>query len=444
MLWLKLRWNAEMYAAIPAQRRLPYFTEEAISAIRDARLRETVLYAADTVPFYRDWFRTEGIDPREIRTLADLARLPVVEKELVRAEPQRFLSASPLGNLAEPFVTSGSSGLRTTIYHDPRSLLANLAYGERLRVVLAKFTGRAVGKREAWIGYRGSMTADMWAFQRRWAIVPIRYDRLFISLLDSFDDVISAVNDYRPSVIFGFGAYLEVLFRVVAERKLYLHLPQLIVYGAEAMTQEGRSFIEERFGVPVLSDYGAVESFKIGFLCEERAAFHLHEDLCAVRIVDERGREVPAGGSGAMLISNLVNRGTVLLNYRLGDVASISSSDCPCGRRLPLFATLGGRINDDLFVPDGRFIHFTAVWMVIKNYPAILSHQLVQHESGRFELRLVTVDKAAFDSLAAETARTMEAVLGSGTIVEPTFYESILPGMGGKFRPVIALPRAGG
>lgn len=437
-----MKWNAAMYAAIPRQRRLPYLPEKQIREVRDARLRETVQYAALTVPFYRDWFRREGVSPQQIRTLADVARLPVVEKEMVRAQPELFRSTSPLGRRAEPFITSGSSGLRATIFHDPRSLLANLAYGERLRAAIAHFTGGAVGKREAWIGYRGSMTGDMWAFQRRWAIVPVRYDRLFLSILDPLEDLIRAVNSYRPNVIFGFGAYLEMLFKVVAERKLSLHLPQLIVYGSEAMTLEGRRFIEERFGVPVLSDYGAVESFKIGFLCEARTTFHLHEDLCAVRIVDERDRELPEGESGAMLISNLVNRGTVLLNYRLGDVAGISSSDCPCGRRLPLLSTFGGRANDDLFVPDGRFIHFTAIWMVLKTCPDVLSHQLVQHETGRFELRLVTVDRATFDSVAAETARRVEGVLGKGTSVEPTFHERILPGIGGKFRPVVALPRA--
>ncbi|MBA3558067.1 MAG: phenylacetate--CoA ligase family protein [Gemmatimonadaceae bacterium] len=440
-LWLKLRWNAEMYAAIPAQRRLPYMSEEKLRSIRDERLRSTVMYAAETVPFYRKWFSEEGVDPRQIRTVADLARMPVVEKEMVRMYPDQFRSTSPLGNRAEPFMTTGTSGTPTQIYHDPRSLLANIAYGGRMRAAMSKFLGRAVGNREAWIGFPTGLTGNVWAFQRKWAMLPVRYDRQFISIMDSVDEVVGALNAYQPNVIFGFGAYLELLFRVIAERKLRVHRAQLIVYGSEAMTLEGRRFIEDRFGTPVLSDYGAVESLKIGFLCEERAAFHLHEDLCSVRIVGEGDRELPEGQSGEMLISNLVNRGTVLLNYRLGDMAAITSSDCACGRQLPILASLDGRIADTVFVPDGRFIHQAAVWMVIKRNPAILSYQLIQHELGRFELRLMTSDLATFESLASEIALSMEIVLGAGTTVEPTFHEPLAAGERGKFRPVVPLKR---
>lgn len=430
-----------MYAAIPAQRRLPYFPEDRLRSIRDARLRSAVLYAARTVPFYRDWFRKSGTDPRQIQTVEDLARMPIVEKEMVRLQPERFRSTSLLGNRAEPFLTTGTSGLPTRIYHDPRSLLANLAYGGRLRAAMRKFLDRTVGNREAWIGFPTGLTGDIWAFQRRWAILPVRYDRKFISILDPVDEVVNALNSYRPAVIFGFGAYLELLFKVIAERKLRLHTPRLIVYGSEAMTLEGRRFIEERFGIPVLSDYGAVESLKIGFLCEERNAFHLHEDLCSVRIVGDGNRELAEGESGEMLISNLVNRGTVLLNYRLGDTASLAPSECACGRRLPILASMDGRIGNTVFVPDGRFIHQAAIWMVIKRRPAILSYQLIQHELGRFELRLMMSDSATFDSLAQETARSVEGVLGAGTAVEPTFHVPLAPGTRGKFQPVVPLRR---
>jgi phenylacetate-CoA ligase len=76
-------------------------------------------------------------------------------------------------------------------------------------------------------------------------------------------------------------------------------------------------------GVPVLSRYNAGESLKIGYTCEQRDGFHLHDDLCVVEAVGPDGAAVPEEERGAVVISNLVNRGTVLLRYDLGDYVAL-------------------------------------------------------------------------------------------------------------------------
>src|SRR4030067_870432 len=106
------------------------------------------------------------------------------------------------------------------------------------------------------------------------------------------------------------------------------------------MSDGGREFFERELGIPVYSRYNAVEAFKIGFTCEERQAFHLNSDLTHVRIVDADGKPCAAGQTGEVIISNLVNRATVLLNYRLHDVAALSDELCPCGRTLALLCAL--------------------------------------------------------------------------------------------------------
>src|SRR5438874_2229468 len=95
----------------------PYQSFERLSELRDARLRRLVAHAADTVPYYRHLFASHRIDPREIRTAADLERLPIVEKEAVQADPERFRSNSRRGRDALPFRTSGSTGMPLLVYH---------------------------------------------------------------------------------------------------------------------------------------------------------------------------------------------------------------------------------------------------------------------------------------------------------------------------------------
>src|SRR5580765_2132109 len=92
------------------QKRVPYLPEEQWRALSDARVRAIVRHAAATVPHYRDLFRAEGIDVRDIRTARDLDRLPLLDKAMVSQAPERFRSEVVNDTDALPFVTSGSTG----------------------------------------------------------------------------------------------------------------------------------------------------------------------------------------------------------------------------------------------------------------------------------------------------------------------------------------------
>jgi phenylacetate-coenzyme A ligase PaaK-like adenylate-forming protein len=63
----RLHGNLVIMAHLPVQRRLPFWPRDRIEAHRDARVRRIVAHAASTVPYYRDLFARERIDPREVR-----------------------------------------------------------------------------------------------------------------------------------------------------------------------------------------------------------------------------------------------------------------------------------------------------------------------------------------------------------------------------------------
>jgi phenylacetate-CoA ligase len=435
--------NGVVFANLHGQHRVPYLPEQELRALRDVRLRRMVRYAAATVPYYRRLFRSHNIDPRDIRSAEDLDRLPLVDKQTVRKDPDLFVSTSWRGRKSIPFLTSGSTGIPLKVYHDPYSLLANIAFAERERAVLTRICGRAFGYKEAHIFYVGSIAEKVRDLYRQWTFIPVRPERLSLSVLESVEDIVTVINRFRPDVIISYGSYLETLFKLLNLRGLRMHLPRVLIYASDAMTDDGRSFIEEKFAVPVLSKYSAAEAFRIGFFCEERRAFHLHEDLCHVKIVNARGEKVTSGEKGEVVISNLINRGTVLLNYRLGDLAVMSRERCSCGRTLPLLADLEGRVEDTIFLPDGEFVHPRAVWGVFKQKPEVMRYQLIQQTPQHFELRLVTIDRAAYAAVLEDILTELRQLLGKTIRIESAHYTKLDPPQTGKFRSVIALPRGG-
>jgi len=433
--------NAYVLALARGQRSIPYAPRAYVERLRDARVRRIVRYAARTVPFYREAFARLGLDPREIRTAHDLARLPLVGKDDLRRDPEAFVSTSRAGRGSIPFETSGSTGSRVRIRHDRRSLLANIAYGERERAVVARLLGRETGYREARLGYAGGTLDKVYAFYRKHTWIPARPQRLELSVTEALARNVEAINAFAPDILFGYGSYLHAIARAKAAGTIAIKPPKLVVYAAEPLSLAARREIEDALGAPVVSRYTAVEAFKIAYLCEQRGGFHVHEDLAHLRIVGEDGRDVREGDTGVVVLSNLVNRGTVLLNYLTTDLSRWSAAPCPCGRTQRTLDEIDGRAEDLLHLANGRIVHPRGVWGVLKPHPEVLGYQLVQRETSRFLLKLVMATADDYARLATQLARDMEATLGPGMFVEAERCDEVPRLAGGKVRMVVALRR---
>ena len=434
-LFHKVIGNVVVLAHARGQHQAAYRPASRWMADRDDRISATVRYAASTVPFYQRLFADRAIDPRTIRTPEDLKRLPLLDKVTVRRDPDAFVSRSWRGRRSVPFVTTGSTGAPLRVHHDMISLLANIAYGERSR----KTDGLGGGGRPRVMSFsRDTSTGTkVHAIYSRWTYVPQRPDRIHMGVDRPFREAIVKINEHRPHVIGGYGSYLEALFRFIDAAGVDVHMPDRIGYFSDGMTAPGREFIENRFGIPVLSSYSAMESFKIGFTCEHGTGFHIHEDLCHLRVVDDMGEDARRGEWGEVVISNLVNRGSVLLNYRLGDLGTLGTAACPCGRTFPLLAELEGRKEDLIFLGPDHVVHPRAVWGVFASIPSIVQYQLVQHEPRKFDLEIVTRDHDDREATRSAATAGLQQLLGD-VDVAVGFSDGPLTGPGGKARPVIS------
>lgn len=439
----KLAWSAHVARRAPFESRFPFARRERIRAAQLRRLRATVAHAREHVPFYREQMRRLGIGPGDMTGAGDLARLPIVDRDLLEADPERFVSqAEPLGSYVE-LRSGGSTGSPITFFIHPFALFEQAVYTERRRVITSKLAGRRRYREARVADIPGSYAGGNHVASsfRRLSVIPsgIRFERRGYAATLPLDELIPQIEEYQPQVLASFGSFQEMFLTELLLSGRQTHLPRVMVYAGDGMSENARRLARERFGIQTLSVYTATEAFQIGFECDHHSGHHLNEDLFPVRIVDGDGRELPDGESGEVVVSNLQARGTVLLNYRLNDVAAKLPGDCPCGRSLPLLSLVQGRSDEWLQAPDGRRFHSQAVRIFFHDEFEVVRFQVVQADPGLFRAAVVSSPGTARDALAARLEQRFRDAFGDVRL-EVVFVEDLPRSAAGKARPVVALP----
>lgn len=331
-----------------------------VERLQKDRLRRLVQWARRASPFYAE--RYEGLAPDRPVRLSDLPPVSraelmgrfddwVTDREVTLARVQEFaarpvLVGHPFRDKYAVFSSSGTTGVPGLFVHDPEALAVYDALGTaRLGALAPLWDWRSSvgGHRYALIAATGGHFAGVVTWERLRALHPwFAKNGTVIPVTDSLDDIVRALEAFRPTVI---ASYASVL-RGLAERKAageLLCAPRAIWHGGEWMSPECRRMVERAFGTRVAGDYGASEFMNIAFECE-KGELHVNSDWVILEPVDERGQPVPVGRPSAnVLLTNLANRVQPFIRYELGDSVTVVPGACGCGRHFPRVRVDGRR-----------------------------------------------------------------------------------------------------
>ena len=428
----RLAGSARLAVELIGQARFPFRPIEAIRRAQSRRVRAMVTHAWRTVPFYRDAMRRLGVTPADFASADDLARLPVIGRSDLQRDPERFRSEAFATSELLELRSSGSSGEPVSVWHDSGSVRANAAHGERDRSVWAGTFAPRRRYREAVVGLLEGADAAVHRFLRRGVVVPAReeVERRYLSALAPIEATLAELNAFRPHVVRAYGSFLEMLLAHVHAAGASFPRPALVTYSSDELGEGARRYVERELGVPVLGTYEAIEAFKIGFECGRHTGFHLNVDLYPLRVED---------GSGDVIVSNLVNRATVLLNYRIGDLATLSPHPCPCGRTLPLMSRLDGRRDGVLRRADGTPLLPMAASLILAREPGLWQYQIREVGRLRLDIRIVAGPQCDRPAASARIAAALAREIGAEARVRVDFVERIERTSGAKVRRIVAL-----
>jgi phenylacetate-CoA ligase len=240
-------------------------------------------------------------------------------------------------------------------------------------------------------------------------------------------------------MISAYAVALELLAETVLEAGLRDIRPRVVYTSGTALTPRCRSLSSRAFGVDPFDVYATNEVGPIAWECPvRRGALHLNDDAQIVELVDEDGRRVPDGASGQVVVTQLVGMAQPLFRYRIGDLTSLITERCECGRGLRLMHPVEGQTRHIIRSPDGMVINTVTVSSILSSADEIRRYQVRQ--TGARELRILVVPSASWSSDSPEAVRArFTERLGHAFDYQVVSVDDLPIAPSGKFQTIVPL-----
>lgn len=395
-----------------------------IQAYQDRRLRRLVQVAATRSPFYREYFRTHDIDPKSIRTVADLPRLPLISRSELAERAADFATVPRW--LMWSVRSSGTSGVPIECYRTINSSVFELAALEQQwswfgvppnarRVVLrgnAFATGGKSGPTRSLPGARQLLVSS-------YHLTP-----------DRVDAIVEQIRRFEPEVIEGWPSSISLMAALLRDRQVRIPV-RAIITSSEMIAPGQRTLIREVFQGPIVDHYGQTERVCMAGTCEH-GGYHTFPHYGIVELLPVPG----ASERWEIVGTALQNSGFPLFRYRTGDeVRPAAPGPCPCGRSFPLLGVVDGRVEDTFTAADGRPLPLPS--SVVDDLTGLREAQIAQLRPGVFELRVVPGNGFSQARTAAHARRNVARQFGPGQEVGVTVFERLPRPPSGKLKTAV-------
>jgi phenylacetate-CoA ligase len=335
----------------------------------------------------------------DVRSLDDLRRLPFSTKADLREHYPFGLLAVPREELVRVHASSGTGGKATVVGYTRRDLDLWTDVMARCLATAGVRAGMLVHNANGYGLFTGGLGFHQGAEKLGATVVPVSggFTERQVTLLH---DLQAQVLFATPSYALHIGQALEQ--HGIGPDDLALEVG---VFGGESWTAAMGEAIERALGLDAVNMYGLSEIVGPGVAVqcrEERGGSHVNEDHFLAEVIDpQTGEPLPDGVEGELVFSTLTKEALPLLRYRTGDIASLDSAPCPCGRTLARMSAVRGR-RDDMLVIRG-----------VNVYPSEIEHALLGVEGVAPHYQLVVERPGALDELTVHCEPVADGIDGA-------------------------------
>ena len=400
-----------------------------ITKVQNEKLQKLIAYCFKNIKYYRELFDEHRLKPADIKTAADLVKVPVLTKNELRKRFWDFLPKElPACRVSR---TSGSTGIPVCILSDVNSRLNNSAAVIRYRKNLGiNFSGTPIITLQK--NEQEARQNPHWTFLQ--GLHRTFYVNPYTNLDAEIDYAVKILSELKKPAIIAITPAIRALAYRIRDGILPAIKPCAVLTTGEYLSGQVRHLLEETFEVRVTDIYACNEAGDIAWQCRE-GLYHINTDNCIVEILKD-DQPVKNSELGEVAITNLNRYSMPFIRYKNGDMARFAGTDCRCGCRLPTLSEIAGRTGEDIYLPDGRMVP----WNQLKgfmNHPDIRQFQLIQNEDTSLTVKFVPEQTSDIEQIKKILASRFVGLLGNSVRIDFSTVEAIAPASSGKNKLVI-------
>lgn len=420
-------WNKEMECA----------DRETMREVQLKKLKVTVKYEYDNVPYYRKKMDDAGVKPEDIETLADIRKLPFITKEDIAANYPTGLFAKPMEEIVRIHASSGTTGKPKIAGYTRNDLEM---WGECVARAMASAGQDSKSVIQVAYGYglfTGGLGAHIGAETIGATVLPMssgNTKKQIMFMQDMKSTALACTPSYALTIAEG------VAKEGIKPEDLSLESG---IFGAEPWTQGMKESIEKGLGIKAYDIYGLTEIVGPGvsISCDENNGMHVQEDYFYPEIIDPETLEpLPDGEIGELVFTTLGKEGFPMVRYRTRDLCYLMRDKCGCGRTTVRMSKILGR-TDDMLIIRGVNVFPSQIEEVIAKFEELTINYMIyvgrENNKDTFDLEVelapgLAIDNIKFiEELRGRLDHALRDMLGIGCKVK-FLNEGTLPRSEGK------------
>ncbi len=375
-----------------------------LESIQLLRLQRLVARVYEKVEPYRLKMEAAGVKPEDIRTLADLQKLPFTYKDDLRDNYPFGLFTVPLDDVVRIHASSGTTGKSTVVGYTRKDIETWANLMARALTCAGAHKGDMVHNAYGYGLFTGGLGAHYGAECLGATVIPVSggNTKRQITIMQDFG---STVLMSTPSYALNLADTMDAMGVDPASLSL-----RVGIFGAEPWSENMREEVEKKLNIKAVDIYGLSEVIGPGVAMEclqTKGGMHNFEDHFLPEIIDpDTGEVLPAGEKGELVFTTLTKEAFPIIRYRTKDISRLFYGTCTCGRTLVRMEKVTGR-TDDMLIIRGVNVFPSQIEHVLVGIEGVEPHyQIVVEREGNLDTMQVRVEVS--EDIFSDEVRVLE------------------------------------
>lgn len=315
-----------------------------IVALQEKKLQKVLAYVNEHSAFYKRLFKEHNINVSAIKTLSDLTKLPTTCKDDLQRDNDAFRCV-PKSAIVDYASTSGTLGTPVTFGLTDNDL-NRLAYNEAISLACAGIK-------------KGDVVQLMTTIDRRF-MAGLAY---FLGVRQLGASIVrvgagipelqwDSIRLYEPTYLIAVPSFLLKMIAYAEKNGIDYEASSVkgVVCIGESLrnhdfsnTLLAEKIAEKWKGIKLYSTYASTEMSTTFTECEYQQGGHHHPELIITEVLDDAGNRVGENESGELTITTLGVEAMPLIRFRTGDIVTMHTGTCACGRNTARVSPVLGR-----------------------------------------------------------------------------------------------------